>query len=358
MFLTMKIISKDSIAQKELIEEIKTVILDGGLVVLPSDTVYGLCVDARSKSAVEKLISFKRRPAGKPISVFVGSMDRANKYVTLNKSQTALLKQLAPGPYTFVLPSKGALRPELESEQGNLGIRIPDDAFINELIEILDFPITATSANLAGSPSHYSVESLVESLSDKKKQEIDLIIDAGKLPYNKPSTVLDLSQETVAVLRSGDAQVAESYSSSSAAQTATIGKDILAQLKKKALDKPGIIILQGELGAGKTTLIKAIGEELGINNIVSPTYVVCYEYPTTDEHFKLFHHCDFYNIKEGDELNFLGIDEMLKPHALVAIEWGEKSGPIFEMLKEKAQVVVISMSYISQEGRKIDITYL
>lgn len=354
----MKIIPKDSITQKELIKEIKSVILAGGLVVLPSDTVYGLCVDARSKTAVEKLIAFKRRPAGKPISVFVGSVDRAHTYVALNKSQNALLDQLAPGPYTFVLPSKGVLRPELESEQGNLGIRIPNNTFINDLVESLDFPITATSANLAGSPPHYSVESLLESLSDKKKQEIDLIIDAGKLPYNKPSTVLDLSQETVAVLRAGDAQVSESYTPTSALQTATIGKKILAHLKKKALDKPAIIILQGELGAGKTTLIKAIGGELGINNIVSPTYVVCYEYPTTDKHFKLFHHCDFYNIKEGDELNFLGIDQMLKPNTLVAIEWGEKSGPIFDLLTSKASVAIISMSYISQDSRKIDITYL
>lgn len=354
----MKIISKVSITQKELIDQIKSAILAGGLVVLPSDTVYGLCVDARSKSAVEKLISFKRRPTGKPISVFVGNVARANKYVALNKSQSDLLAQLAPGPYTFVLPSKGALRSELESEQGNLGIRIPNNTFINDLVESLDFPITATSANLAGSPPHYSVESLLESLSDKKKQEIDLIIDAGKLPYNKPSTVLDLSQETVSVLRAGDAQVAETYTASSVTQTATIGKDILTQLKKKPHDKPAIIILQGELGAGKTTLIKAIGEELGINNIVSPTYVVCYEYPTTDEHFNLFHHCDFYNIKEGDELNFLGIDQMLKPNTLVAIEWGEKSGPIFDMLREKAHVVIISMSYINQDSRKIDINYL
>ncbi len=356
--LLMKIISKKDGSQKELIEEIKAVILAGGLVVLPSDTVYGLCVDARSKSAVEKLISFKRRPAGKPISVFVGSVDRAHKYIALNKSQNALLDQLAPGPYTFVLPSKGALRPELESEQGNLGIRIPDNAFINELIDSLDFPITATSANLAGAHPHYSVESLLQSLSDKKKQEIDLIVDAGKLPYNKPSTVLDLSQETVAVLRAGDDQITETHTSTSATQTAAIGKNILTQLKEKAFDKPAIIILQGELGAGKTTLIKAIGEELGITNIVSPTYVVCYEYPTTDEHFKLFHHCDFYNIKEGDELNFLGIDQMLKPNTLVAIEWGEKSGPIFDMLTQKAQVVVVSMSYVTQDCRKIDINYL
>ncbi len=354
----MKILATKDFSQKELIDHISAVIKAGGLVVMPSDTVYGLCVDARSENAVQKLISFKKRPAGKPISVFVGSKERASKYVKIDQTQQSLLDRLAPGPYTFVLPSSHALQKELESEDGTLGVRIPDYSLVNELVDSLNFPITATSANMAGTPPHYSVESLLKSLSEKKRNEIDLIVDAGKLPYNKPSTVIDLSGEQVSILRSGTDPVSETLSSESAQRTQEIAVTLLNTAIRRANGKPIIIILQGELGAGKTAFVKGIGEKLGISNIVSPTYVVCYEYEAKSSQVKLFHHCDFYNIKDGDELNFLGINEMLKPNTLVAIEWGEKSGPIFELLREKALVVVVNIKYKTETTREIDITYL
>src|SRR3989344_5563872 len=187
-----------------LLSKLIKVFRTGGLVVLPTDTVYGLICDATNKEAVSKLIQFKSRPVGKPISVFAGNLSMAKKLVLINKKQYSIINKILPGPYTLVFSSKHRVDRRLESETGTLGIRIPQYDLINQLVLTYGKPLTATSANLAGKSVNYSINSLLNTLSASKKNLIDLIVDSGKLPHNKPSTVIDYSGDNIEILRHGD----------------------------------------------------------------------------------------------------------------------------------------------------------
>ncbi|MGB9707292.1 MAG: L-threonylcarbamoyladenylate synthase, partial [Microgenomates group bacterium] len=163
-----------------------------GLIVFPSDTVYGLLTDATSCQAVKKLIAFKDRPAGKPISVFVDSFSMLKNIVYVNKKQEKILKSILPGPFTVILKSKKKVCPLLESEEGTLGVRLIKYDLVNELVKHFKKPLTATSANISGHPPCHSIKSFLNQIPKNKRQLIDLIIDIGQLPKNKPSTVIDL----------------------------------------------------------------------------------------------------------------------------------------------------------------------
>ena len=343
-------------------EEILTVLKKGGLVVFPSDTVYGLLCDATNEKAIKKLIEFKNRPPGKPISVFVADFQMMNKYVEINKKQFSLLKQLLPGPFTVVLKSRHRVSKLLESEKGTLGVRIPQYQLINRLINEFGKPVTATSANLSGRPVHYQISTLLSELPKLKKALINLIIDKGRLPRNKPSTVVDLTTPQIKIVRQGDIVFKDSktYISKSTIQTKQLGKYIINKYLNQINDKPLVIIIEGDLGVGKTVFIKGIGEALGIYDIISPTYVVYYEYQIGTIHelsLQYFYHFDLYQIQEKEEFKYLRIEKLLKPKNILCFEWGEKAGEIINMLKKRATIVYIKMKYINEKEREIICEY-
>lgn len=353
--LTMKIIP----LEKAKFEKIVPVLKSGGLVVTPSDTVYGLLVDATNEKAVKKLLLFKNRPPGKPISVFVAGFSMLKSQVKINKEEKRIINELLPGPFTVILASRHLVSPLLESEKGTLGVRIPDYFFISQLVKKFGRPITATSANLSGRSPHYSTRSLLAELPKKKKDLIDLIIDAGQLPRNKPSTVIDLTSEQIRILRQGDIVFKDTkkYISNSASQTKKIAKYILKQILPVKAKKPIVFIIKGELGVGKTTFIKGIGEYLGINNIVSPTYVIYYEYVLINQLINTLIHVDLYNIQDAEEFKYLDLEKYLKPKNLLCIEWGEKAGEIIELLKRKGKMVYVQMKYVDEKEREIQINF-
>ncbi|MFA6532883.1 MAG: L-threonylcarbamoyladenylate synthase [Patescibacteria group bacterium] len=331
----------------QVINNTISVLKSNGLVVFPSDTVYGLLCDATNEQAVKKLVTFKNRPAGKPISVF-SNLKFADELVKINDNQKKLIHEMTPGPFTFIFPSKHKVSKLLESELGTLGIRIPMYRYIEVLVNQFKKPITATSANLAGSSPHYSIKSLLNELSEKQRQQIDLIVDAGDLPRNKPSTVVDFSQSDVKVLRQGDMNFSDK-SKTFVSKTSESTKEIAKQIFKENINtknKPLVFIIEGEMGVGKTVFVKGIGEELGINNIISPTFVIYYEYGN-------FYHFDLYQIEDKSEFKNLGIEKLLKPGNILCFEWGEKAGEIINILKEKSKIVYVRMKYINEKEREI-----
>lgn len=335
-----------------IIDETVFVLKKGGLVVFPSDTVYGLLVDTQQVDAVKKLIAFKNRPPGKPISVFVTDLSMMNEYAKIDTRQRKILSSFLPGPFTVILDSKHKTSSLLESERGTLGLRYPDYEPVNELMRKFSKPVTATSANISGKHPHYQAASLLEQLSQKKKDLIDLVVDAGKLPHNEPSTIIDLTRENIKILRKGDIvfSSSESFLSNTPAQTRKIAKFILSKYRGEK-SKPIVFILKGDLGAGKTVFVKGVGEQFGIDNIISPTYTVSYEYDLTSG--EKFIHYDLYNIQEETELNYLGFEQTMKKGNIICIEWGEKAGAIIDMFRKKAQVVLIEISYTAKDQREI-----
>jgi L-threonylcarbamoyladenylate synthase len=343
---------------KEVLTKTKMVLQKDGLVVFPSDTVYGLAVNATSKSAVGKLLEFKERPANKAVSIAVADLDNAQKFVEISPKEERVLSTLLPGKFTIVLPSKHKVDSRLEAEDKTLGIRLPDYFFTKALSQSVSFPYTATSANLHSKGPHYSIETLFNTLSDKKKNLLDLVIDFGELPHSLPSTVINFSQNNYQTIRPGDFVFQKELNtlSHSEAETKSIAQTFLNSRLSAARTEGLVLILQGDLGVGKTVFAQGIGEALGIKRVVSPTFVTYYEYLTQNQNVSKMHHFDLYRLENKEELNQLGMEKLLSSKNLLIIEWGEKLGAYFSLFQKNAvQVYLVDIEETSPTNRNISI---
>ena len=172
----------------------------GEVVVCPTDTVYGLLADATNEKAVKKLLKIKKRRAQKPIPIFVKDIKMAKKLALINKNQENFLKKVWPGKVTIVLKRMGKLPRILFGNKKTIGLRIPDYKIINQLLLIINRPLTGTSANISGKPPSTKIKEVISQFKNQKYLP-DLIIDAGNLPKSKPSIVLDLTISPPKILR-------------------------------------------------------------------------------------------------------------------------------------------------------------
>ncbi len=352
----MRRIEFKKIGEEKIIQKTLEVLNKEGLVVFPSDTVYGFLADATSDKAVKKLISFKNRPPGKPISVFVDSFEMLKNLVEVNKQQEKVLKELLPGPFTVVLPSKGKVSSLIVSEKNTLGVRLPAFEPVIKLVKAFGKPITATSANISGKGPHWDVDSFLNTLSDKKKRELDLIVDAGKLPYKKPSTVIDLSFSKIKLLRKGEVVFSSTrrFTSSSPKQTRELGEYFAGKYLSFAKDRGLVFIVEGELGVGKTQLAKGVGKFLGVKEeIVSPSFVGFFEYEARKVEY--FYHFDLWGVRDAEEIEEFNLEKLVGRARVVFIEWGERIGEVTEKIKSSC-LIYIKMDYRNKRERTIEIS--
>ncbi|MBI1979005.1 MAG: threonylcarbamoyl-AMP synthase [Candidatus Aenigmarchaeota archaeon] len=169
-----------------------------GLVVYPTDTLYGIAGNALSKKAILRVYSAKGRNFKKPLSIAFHSLSQAKKYVRFNPLALRLAKIFLPGPLTIVLPMRYKFPKELTGSR-NVGIRIPDNKISLELIEKFGYPITATSANTSGNADPITAKDAIVQIGDK----VDLVLDGGKCKLKKPSTVIEVIDDKIKVLRRG-----------------------------------------------------------------------------------------------------------------------------------------------------------
>jgi L-threonylcarbamoyladenylate synthase len=175
----------------------------GGVVVVPTDTAYGLAVDATNKQAVELLYKMKGREFDKPIHVIYPSDEWLLENVKVNKTAQKLMDKFLPGPLTLILPlkSEDEVLKRISGPLG-LGVRYPKHKIILKLVSLLGRPITATSANVSGQPDTYSiVEARRQFVSSKVRP--DYYLDVGRLERIKPSTVVTIDKKNVKILREG-----------------------------------------------------------------------------------------------------------------------------------------------------------
>ena len=322
------------------------VLQDGGLVVFPTETVYGLLADATNPIAIQKLIRLKKRRPGKAISVAVADQKMAERYVQLTTQAEQIYQTLLPGPVTVVsqVLLDSPLQPQLCSEFGTLGIRIPDYPLLRQLITSFDRPVTATSANKAGGKNPYAVTDILTQFSPSQQELIDLIIDVGDpLPKRPPSVVIDTTSATPIYFRgqndkvttqnisdSNPAGVTEIFHTASATQTQLLAQKILSRHFDQLLNSGLIIGLDGELGAGKTTFTQGLAAYLNIaEHLDSPTYTYLKEYNFSKnglEKGQLFH-LDVWKINSAEELSRLQLDQLFGPGRLVIIEWFSQIAP-------------------------------
>ena len=144
--------------------------------------------------------------------------------------------------------------------------------------------------------------------------------------------------------------------SHSESETRKVAQELMKEYAQKNSEKPLIVLFKGDLGAGKTHFVKEMGRELGVEEIVSPAFVVYYEYPIEKDGYNYLYHFDLYRITEPEEFENLGIEDVLQPGNVVAIEWSEKSGPIAELLRERGSIVEVDIKHLEGDSREITIT--
>ncbi|MFH1460919.1 MAG: L-threonylcarbamoyladenylate synthase [Patescibacteria group bacterium] len=187
---------------QKIIELAAGVIERNGAIIFPTDTVYGLGVRALNEYAIDRLFKIKKRPETKPVPVMVRDIKMARKLAYFDRKKEKILEQVWPGQVTVVLEKREVVPSILTAGQRTIGLRIADHPFVSALMEKLNEPITATSANFSGEPPMIS-SSLVIKTFEKAYPRPDLILDAGDLPISPPSTVLDLTSSKPKILRIG-----------------------------------------------------------------------------------------------------------------------------------------------------------
>ncbi len=177
-----------------LIDKAAKIILDGGIVALPTETVYGLAVLADKQCAVDRLYSIKKRSRDKPFSFALGSKDDAvNNYLdVLPPFGYRLIEKFWPGPLTLVYYQRGF-------SEKKIGIRVPSNIIAEEILKKVEKAVFLPSANISGEKDPIAISEVEDSFDGA----IDLIVDGGECICSQPSTVLDLTTGPFKLLREG-----------------------------------------------------------------------------------------------------------------------------------------------------------
>lgn len=160
----------------------------GGVIIVPTDTVYGFIADASNKKAIDKIFRLKKRQKDKPLPVFVKGIKMAKELAFINERQEEILKRYWPGKYTFVFKRKKGIKLYGVGKE-TIALRIPKHKLLNALLKKIDRPLVQTSVNLSGKPALNKIKDII-----KEFEKADLIINAGNLPKRKPSRIVDLTE--------------------------------------------------------------------------------------------------------------------------------------------------------------------
>ena len=208
---------------EQQIQQALVVLRNGGTVVFPTETAYGIGADATNTRAVERVAAIKGRDAAKTMPLIVADLKMAERYMELSDRLRALAMDFWPGPLTIVGKAKprgagslpagrhGAsggngtdLSPSVMRENGTIALRVSSHPVAAALTKALGVPLVATSANRAGESSCFSVEAARQQL-DSQHLQPDLYLDGGVLPRSKPSTIIKQVGREIEVVRQGSA---------------------------------------------------------------------------------------------------------------------------------------------------------
>jgi L-threonylcarbamoyladenylate synthase len=201
----MKVIKYRDILLKKNIETIKNIITNHGLIVYPTDTLYGIGGNFFSLPAMEKLDALKNR-RDMPYSVIVTGLGMLHQLVdNVPEVFGIIYEKLLPGKFTFLFRVSKSINPALVKGRDQIGIRIPNVPEMLKLVEILNVPLISTSVNRSSEPPLNDPGAIIKQFSSIDPDcGPSLLLDAGPLPDSKGSTILDLTQTPVKCIRKGD----------------------------------------------------------------------------------------------------------------------------------------------------------
>ncbi len=191
--------------RNDILSQAVAVLREGGVVVFPTETSYGLAADATNEAAVRKIFALKGRETKKSVPLIAADRAMVDRYAALEPEVAQLAKKHWPGPLTVVASARRGLAKSVVRTDGTIAIRVSSHPIARALAKRLGRPIVATSANVSGQPACYSVRAF--------RKQIDLpspvgcLIDVGALPHRKPSTLIKEEGGEIVVLRQGSVRV-------------------------------------------------------------------------------------------------------------------------------------------------------
>ncbi len=191
--------------QKRSIDEIKTALNNGAVMLYPTDTVYAIGCDLNVKSAVEQVRKLKQLANDKPLTFLCSSLSNIAAYASVSDLAYRSMKHLIPGPYTFLLPAT-KLVPKLvmSPKRKTTGIRVPRHVICQSLLEALQTPIISASAHLTDENGELLTVSLEKAkLFDALEDRVDIIIDDDSDLGTQVSTIVDFTEEEPSIVRQG-----------------------------------------------------------------------------------------------------------------------------------------------------------
>ena len=190
----MKVLNKDEllVAKKELD--------NGGLVIFPTETVYGLGANALDSTSVDKIFEAKNRASNNPLIVHLKNKEEITKYAVINNDiERKLIDSFMPGPFTLILKKKDNIPNNVTCNLDTVGIRVPIDEIAHTLLDLLDYPIAAPSANISTKPSGTNIYDIIPEFDEK----VSYIIDGGDSLIGLESTVCKVIDGIPTILRPG-----------------------------------------------------------------------------------------------------------------------------------------------------------
>lgn len=184
--------------QMRLIRQAAEILRDGDVVAFPTDTVYGLGCNLMDKRAMERLYQIKRVDRGHPMALLCADLKQLSVYAHVTTPAYKIMRRLLPGPYTFILDATREVPKRMLMKQKTVGIRVPDNRVVQDLVKELGQPIISTSAELPD----YGLFLNAEDIEDHIGKQLGCVIDGEVLPDER-STVIDLRKEEPVVTRRG-----------------------------------------------------------------------------------------------------------------------------------------------------------
>lgn len=190
---------------EEELEEIVTVLDQDGLIVFPTDTVYGLACNCYSKKGIEKIFQVKKRDHKKPINVLTDSLEKIKEIAYVSAKEEELIEKYMPGALTVILDKKENIPGILTAELNTVGVRIPKDDIALEILRRVPYPLATTSVNESGESAGIQLSDFQELLEGK----VEIMIDGGPSKLQVASTIIRVENNQIKVLREGSLKIEE-----------------------------------------------------------------------------------------------------------------------------------------------------
>jgi tRNA threonylcarbamoyl adenosine modification protein (Sua5/YciO/YrdC/YwlC family) len=184
------------------INQVVECLRQGGVIIYPTDTTYGIGCDIFNRKGVKKIFQIKQRDSRKPFSFICSDLAEISNYAQVSNFAFKIMKRHLPGPYTFVLEATKIVPDSVSTKQKTVGVRIPENKICHEIVKELGHPLVTTSANISGDATLQDPQEIEAQMG----RMVDLVIDGG-ISLGEASTVISLVDDEVEVLREGSGDI-------------------------------------------------------------------------------------------------------------------------------------------------------